>query len=179
MLGGCGGIDFQGKLFDYAGLSGDHNAKDIKMSERAPLVLPPDTNALPQPGQPAYTARQDWPTNPEVVQKQVAAAKEVDEQTNRDTGEHINPWQGKKRLLDIVYAKKKTPDDELADVPEPDPSDKTPEDKAREARELAANGGAKPIPPQIIEPTPPKEDDPFHPSVPDSYRQMQSGAAGN
>ena len=26
-LGGCGGIEFQGKLFDYAGLSGDSTRK--------------------------------------------------------------------------------------------------------------------------------------------------------
>ena len=47
------------------------------MAERPPLLLPPDTKALPQPGNgvAVATARQDWPQNPEQVQKQVAKAK--------------------------------------------------------------------------------------------------------
>jgi hypothetical protein len=179
VLGGCGGVEFQGKLFDYAGLSGDGSTKEIKMSERAPLVLPPNTNVLPVPGQPAYTARQDWPTDTDAQQKKNFADQEAQQRQKAAELEPNNPYAGKPTLLDKVFSRKKTDENELVDVPEPDPTDKTPEDKAREQRELVANGGAKPVPPQIIEPTPPKEDDPFHPSAPDSYRQMQSGAAGN
>ena len=40
-LGGCGGIEFQGKVFDYMGLSGDREQADVRMAERPPLLLPP------------------------------------------------------------------------------------------------------------------------------------------
>ena len=180
-LGGCGGIEFKGKLFDYAGLSGDGTQKDVKMAARAPLVLPPNTNVLPPPGEPAYTARQDWPTNPEVQQKQAVAAKQAEDLKEKAAADPNDPWAGKPRLLDIIYNKYKKKDvdpDALVDVPEPDPADKTPEDKARDQRAVAANGGAKPLPPQVIEPQPPAEEDPFHPATPDSYRQIQSGQTG-
>ena len=66
-LGGCGGVEFQGKIFDYMGVSGERKEPDVRMSERPPLLLPPDTKALPQPGSgvATATARQDWPQNPE------------------------------------------------------------------------------------------------------------------
>ena len=62
-------------------------------------------------------------------------------------------------------------------MPEPDPSDKTPEDKAREQKAVAANGAPKPLDQPIIE-APKPEEDPFHPAAPDSYKQM-SGQDGN
>ena len=64
-LGGCGGIDFQGKLFDYAGLTGSGNKENIRMAERPPLVVPPNRTALPPPGPgtAVATARPDWPTD--------------------------------------------------------------------------------------------------------------------
>ena len=180
-LGGCGGVEFKGKLFDYAGLTGDGTQKDIKMAQRAPLVLPPDTNTLPPPGAPAYTARADWPTDTDAQRKQVAAAKEAEEQKDKAAADPNDPWAGKPRLLDLVKGKfkKGSDEEEVVDVPEPDPADKTPEDKAREQRALAAAGGPKPLTPQVIEPqAPPAEEDPFHPAAPDSYKQM-SGQAGN
>ena len=43
-LGGCGGIEFQGKVFDYMGLSGDHQqAEDHQIGEAAPEHTPPPT----------------------------------------------------------------------------------------------------------------------------------------
>ena len=33
-LAGCGGIEFQGKIFDYMGVSGDHKQPDVRMAER-------------------------------------------------------------------------------------------------------------------------------------------------
>ncbi len=86
-LGGCGGVEFQGKLFDYAGLSGDRTPKDPKMAERAPLVLPPDTNTLPPPGEPpTYAAREDWPADTDAQRKKVAAAAQA-KQNEQDAAE--------------------------------------------------------------------------------------------
>jgi hypothetical protein len=54
--GGCGGIDgieLNGKVFDLLGVSPSalENAKrEPQLAARAPLVLPPDANRLPQPG---------------------------------------------------------------------------------------------------------------------------------
>jgi hypothetical protein len=52
-LGGCGGVQLEGKLFDMMGVSGsalDERKRDPKMAERAPLVVPPNTKRLPEPG---------------------------------------------------------------------------------------------------------------------------------
>lgn len=54
-LGACGGVDgveLNGKIFDALGVSGDPFAKkdEPKTQARAPLVLPPDTSKLPEPG---------------------------------------------------------------------------------------------------------------------------------
>ena len=84
-LGGCGGVEFQGKVFDYMGLSGDHQQADVRMAERPPLLLPPNLKQLPQPGTgvAVATARPDWPTNPEVVQNGVVTAKGIAELKQR------------------------------------------------------------------------------------------------
>ncbi|HEY6921073.1 MAG TPA: hypothetical protein VI390_05680, partial [Methyloceanibacter sp.] len=58
----------------------------------------------------------------------------------------------------------------VADVPEPDPSDKRPEDTA-----TAAN--TKPLPPRVPEEITPPAEDPFHPDAPDSYKGVSSGDA--
>ena len=179
-LGGCGGVEFQGKLFDYAGLSGDSAREDVKMSERAPLVVPPDRKALPVPGQSAAiaTARADWPADTDREQKRIVAEKEKVEQKKEAAVDPQNPYAGKPTLLDNLLGKKtKTNPDEVVDLPEPDPSDMTPADRARQQDAVAANG-VKPInPPQVVGEAPPA-DDPFHPKAPDSYNQM-SGPTGN
>jgi hypothetical protein len=66
-------------------------------------------------------------------------------------------------------------DGEVVDVPEPDPGDKTAEDKARE-RAAATSATHKPVDQSMNAPTPPA--DPFHPSAPDSYTGM-SKPSGN
>jgi hypothetical protein len=81
-LGGCGGVDgveLNGKVFDWMGISPsalDAKKAEPKIAERAPLVLPPDANRLPEPGSGQTVAGNDlnWPMDPE--QKKVAAAKE-------------------------------------------------------------------------------------------------------
>ena len=110
-LGGCGGIEFQGKVFDYMGLSGDRQEPDVKMAERPPLLLPPDTKALPQPGSgvAVATAREDWPKNPEIVQQQaVEAQKAAKAKEVTDATDPINPLKGKSNpLLEKWLGKKK------------------------------------------------------------------------
>jgi hypothetical protein len=56
-VGGCGGvdgIDLNGKLFDVMGISASALANapqgEPQLAARAPLVLPPDSQRLPQPG---------------------------------------------------------------------------------------------------------------------------------
>jgi hypothetical protein len=52
-LGGCDSVALEGKLFDWAGVSGsalDERRSDPKMADRAPLVVPPSVTRLPEPG---------------------------------------------------------------------------------------------------------------------------------
>ena len=165
-LGGCGGIEFQGKIFDYAGLSGDRKETDVRMAERPPLLLPPDTKTLPPPGNgvAVATAREDWPKNPEIVQQEaVDAQKAAKAKEVTDATDSINPLKGKPNpLIDKLLSKKKNvvqPDD----TPEPDPTDKPPEGQVAAARPKPLTAHA----PQEITPA---AEDPFHPAAPDSYK---------
>ncbi len=164
-LGGCGGIEFQGKVFDYMGLSGDRQQPDVKMAERPPLLLPPDAKALPQPGSgvAVATAREDWPKNPEVlVQEKIEAQKAAKAKEVTDGTDPINPLQGKSNpILDKWLTKKKVvPAD---DLPEPDPSDKP-------SGETVAQSRPKPLTPHVPQEITPKTDDPFNPAAPESYK---------
>jgi len=179
-LGGCGGVEFQGKVFDYMGLSGDREEADVRMAERPPLLLPPDLKKLPQPGGgvAVATARPDWPTNPEVVQKQVVAEKKkqkAQQEAETDPDAPYNPYTGKETLLDKAFAKlwsKKTDAQPVDDVPEPDPTDKRPEDEGKTS--IASSTGPKaPQVPDAVLPAPGQ--DPFHPTAPDSYKGVSSG----
>ena len=175
-LGGCGGIDFQGKVFDYAGLSslGKEQA-DIRMSDRAPLLVPPNPHSLPPPGSPEVT-RADWPVDSDKERKRLEAARQEEERKKVAAGEPANPYAGKPNLLDQVLGRNKTPEPEPVDVPEPDPSDKTAADKAREH---AAASTLKPVDQSMNAPTTPADQDPFHPAAPDSYKGMSSPAGNN
>ncbi len=172
-LGGCGGIEFQGKIFDYAGLSGSGEKADIRMTERAPLLIPPNTKRLPPPGSPQI-ARADWPVDTDVVRKQVVAAKEADAAKQEAVNDPTNPYAGKPTLLDKMLGKTKEKEEDKVDVPEPDAADKTPQDKAREQ---AAASPQKPVDQSLNAPT--QADDPFHPAAPDSYKGMSSPAGNN
>jgi hypothetical protein len=163
-LGGCGGVEFQGKIFDAVGLSGERKEADVRMAERPPLLMPPDPKALPQPGSgvAVATAREDWPQNPEVTREQVLKA-ENDKLAKEESGRQpLHPYIGKPTLLNKLLPKKKKAED-IDDVPEPDPSE-----KPAEAEGVAQ---AKPQPltphvPQEITPT----DEAFKPAAPESYR---------
>ncbi len=179
-LGGCGGVEFKGKVFDYMGVSGSGTEEDAKMSQRAPLILPPDTDKLPQPGQgsAAVTARPDWPSDVDHERNLAVAAKQAEQQKKAAEADPTNPYAGKPTLLDGFLGRKRGSDGiELVDVPEPDPSDKTPEDRARE-QNVVASTAPKPLTPSVVddEPTQP---DPFHTPTPKSYEQMSNPQGGH
>ena len=54
VLGGCAdGLEVNGKLFDWMGISSsamEQNKREPQVAARAPLVLPPNSNRLPEPG---------------------------------------------------------------------------------------------------------------------------------
>jgi len=165
-LGGCGGIEFQGKVFDYMGVSGDRQEADVRMAKRPPLVLPPDKKALPQPGNgvAAATAREDWPQNPEVTQKQILQAKKEEEAKERREQDPVHPYIGKPTLFDKWFTGDKD-SQPVDDVPEPDPSDKQPEE--------VATTKPKPLTPHVPQEITPTED-PFKPPPPDSYKNPKA-----
>jgi hypothetical protein len=174
-LAGCGGIEFQGKVFDYAGLSGSGNKEDVRMTDRAPLLVPPDTRRLPTPG-PAAVTPANWPVDSDLSRKQAAAAKVEAERQKAAEADPTNPYAGKPSLLDQMLGRNRKKDDTATvDVPEPDPSDKTAEDRAREQGKPQV--AQKPIDHSLD--TAPPADDPFHPSAPDSYKGMSSPAGNN
>jgi hypothetical protein len=79
-LAGCAdGVELNGKVFDWMGVSPaamESQRREPKMSERAPLVLPPDANRLPEPGS-GQAGRVDdpsWPADPE--KRKLAQAQE-------------------------------------------------------------------------------------------------------
>jgi hypothetical protein len=78
-VGGCGsdGLELNGALFDWMGVSSAaQQARKVepKLADRAPLVIPPDTTRLPDPGAGQTAAAQSWPLDSE--QRKVADVKE-------------------------------------------------------------------------------------------------------
>jgi hypothetical protein len=179
-LGGCGGVEFQGKVFDYMGISGDRQQADVHMAERPPLLLPPNPKALPQPGTgvAVATAREDWPDDPERAKKRIASQKAAADAKKEAANDPSNPYAGKPTLLDKVFGPSKDEEEPVADVPEPDPSDKTPQDRAQGA---VASTGPKPLTPHASADAPPAApaDDAFHPAAPDSYKGMSNPSGNN
>ena len=183
-LGGCGGVEFKGKIFDYMGANDGGDEGDVKMSRRAPLILPPDTDRLPVPGQgvATVTARPDWPSDADRERKRAVAAKQVEQQEEAaELVRPIHPYAGKPTLLDGLLGRKRGSDldeTDVVDVPEPDPSDKTPEDRVRE-QSVAASTAPKPLTPSLVEDELPQPD-PFHTprATPKSYETM-SNPQGN
>lgn len=81
-LSGCadgGGLALNGAMFDWMGISESALSQkntEPKLAERAPLVLPPSAERLPEPGsgRAAEEGDMNWPVSPE--QRKVAEAKE-------------------------------------------------------------------------------------------------------
>ena len=76
--GGLGdtGIQFEGKLFKAIGLGGSSKKDEAKLTDRAPLIVPPDTKKLPVPGsRQQEIAAQAWPDDPD--QRKIRLAKQA------------------------------------------------------------------------------------------------------
>lgn len=173
VLGGCGAVQFEGKVFDYMGVSGDRQEADVEMSERPPLMLPPNLSNLPQPGTGATVAadRQDWPDDPERVRKRVAKAEATKKAEREAELDPLNPYAGKETLLDKLFKRSETEEEPVADVPEPDASDRLPENNA------VADSRPKPLTPHVPQaPLPERNDEAFNPATPDSYGSVSGGA---
>ncbi len=167
-LGGCGGVEFQGKIFDAVGLSGDLKQADVRMAERPPLLLPPDPKALPQPGSgvAVATSREDWPQNPELAREQVIKAED-DKMAKEESGRQpLHPYIGKPTLFDKLLPNKKKAE-EVDEVPEPDPSDKPIDGEG------VAQAKPQPLTPHVPQEITPV-DDAFNPAAPDSYRNPKA-----
>ncbi len=110
MLGGCAGgdgVELNGKIFEAIGIAGDPFAKraEPKTQARAPLVLPPDSTKLPEPGSqsqsgvPITTGSVDpaWPRDRDAIKaadadaqrkaKEQACKDNWKERANRQSGE--------------------------------------------------------------------------------------------
>ena len=93
-LPGCGGLDgveLNGKIFEAAGLTGALGGKKVEPATeaRAPLVLPPAAERLPEPG--AYAAAApvasdaSWPNDPDKKKAASdAAQKQAQDQYCKD-----------------------------------------------------------------------------------------------
>jgi hypothetical protein len=76
--GGVEGVDLNGKLFDWIGISSaaqEGRTTEPRMADRAPLVVPPDTKRLPEPGSGQTTSSAVAALNDPELRKK-AAAKE-------------------------------------------------------------------------------------------------------
>jgi len=74
-LSGCAGqqIEYEGKIFDMVGLTGDRQQKDKQVEARAPLVMPP-SKQLPKPGPKDQVASpNNWPVDPDERREQELA----------------------------------------------------------------------------------------------------------
>jgi hypothetical protein len=87
LLGGCAdGVEVNSKLLDSVGLSTSAlsaNRVEPKLAQRAPLVMPPSTQKLPEPGTappppPEVIANGAWPKDKD--QEKVASAQEKERQ---------------------------------------------------------------------------------------------------
>jgi len=171
LLGGCGGVELEGKVFDYMGVSGDRQQADVRMSERPPLMVPPNLNKLPEPTEnvSVAAARQDWPDDPERVQKRIVEEKQAKQSEAAAAADPINPYAGKETLLDKMFKRDKTAEEPVADVPEPDASDRVLDTSVAQSR-------PQPLTPHVPQaPLPSRNDEDFKPQTPGSYDNISGG----
>lgn len=83
-LSGCGfgDIEFKGGVFEAMGLANNGGGRaEPKIAPRSGIVLPPDSEKLPEPGATQVAAPapdEAWPVDPE--ERKLAAAEELDRQ---------------------------------------------------------------------------------------------------
>lgn len=171
-LGGCGAVEFEGKIFDYMGVSGGGQKAEPRMSERAPLMVPPNLARLPAPTDnvSVAAAREDWPDDPEKVRKRIIDDKKAQKAEVEAAADPINPYAGKETLLDKLFAPKKSTVEELVpDVPEPDDSDRLPDNTVAQSR-------PEPLTPHVPQAAlPDRNAEGFNPGAPDSYSGISGG----
>ena len=85
ILSGCAdgvGVELDAPILNAVGLDlGGKKKADDDLPERAGLVVPPSTEALPAPGtQTAAAARQNWPDDPDKRKKREAGEKAAAEE---------------------------------------------------------------------------------------------------
>ena len=93
-LVGCAGdgIEFNGKIFEAVGLAGDGfgQKSEPRTQARAPLVLPPNSNRLPEPGSlPAPQVaehQQQWPRDRDALRGADDDARKVAQQKHCQDG---------------------------------------------------------------------------------------------
>ncbi len=171
-LGGCGAVEFEGKVFDYMGISGTRQEADVQMTERPPLLVPPNLNTLPAPSQgvAVATARQDWPDDPEKVRTRVIAEQKARDAEAEAKADPLNAYAGRETLLDKLLARSKTVEEPIPDVPEPDASDRLPESGA------VAQSSPQALRPHVPQaPLPNRNDEDFAPVAPGSYQGVSGG----
>jgi hypothetical protein len=107
-LTACDSVNLEGKIFDWMGISGsamDERRRDPKMAERAPLVVPPSTTRLPEPGS-GKTTSEDVAALADPELRKQAAAKERERL-------HLAYCRGeiqwKEKALDPGYTSSKSP----------------------------------------------------------------------
>ena len=80
LMGGCAAEDvqFEGKIFDAIGMNNPTQRSEPKMKARAPLVVPPNLNRIPEPGTPPESLSGDLAAlnDPDQVKKTSHAALE-------------------------------------------------------------------------------------------------------
>lgn len=169
-LGGCGGVELEGKVFDYAGLSGSRQKVDPTMSSRAPLMVPPNLQKLPAPTESRSVAatRQDWPDDPEKVRVRAVEEQKATEAELAKKDDPLNAYAGKDTLLDKLFKRNETVEEPIADVPEPDEYNGTQSTAVASSRESNV--------PHVNEaPLPDQNRDAFKPAAPNTYNSVNSG----
>lgn len=80
VLAGCSADDvqFEGKIFDAIGMNNPTQQSEPKMKARAPLVVPPNLNRIPEPGTPPESLSSDLAAlnDPDQMKKASHAALE-------------------------------------------------------------------------------------------------------
>ena len=88
MAAGCGpGIQLEGPGFEKLGLTGKKYVEK-KVPDRAPLLIPPDHQRLPEPAPRVATVKPgNWPVDPESTLKAEASATAKKKQAYEDKGD--------------------------------------------------------------------------------------------
>ncbi|MFN3743827.1 MAG: hypothetical protein ACK4TL_03895 [Hyphomicrobiaceae bacterium] len=112
LLGGCAdGVEINSPLLDAVGLSTAALSKreEPKLQPRAPLVMPPSTERLPEPGQapPAATAAAADPAWPKDKDQERAAAAA---QKKSRQAEYCRDGNWQERAMDSGYGHTVGPD---------------------------------------------------------------------